>query len=98
MVVSIGKTERKSKPAKGKVVTSLDRPLLNVNLFISTNLASGFLSFFPYRGFCTWSDQAESPAWDEIFSLPVVDTDTDLLVVVRNDDTLGKDEEMGRVV
>ncbi|KAG0615806.1 hypothetical protein M758_5G068100 [Ceratodon purpureus] len=59
VVVSIGKEQRKSKPAK---------------------------------------DQAESPAWNETFSLPVCDTDSELVVVIRNDDTLGRDEEMGRVV
>jgi len=59
VVLSIGKTERKSKVAK---------------------------------------DQPSTPAWNEEFTIPVLDTDTDLLVVIKNDDTLGRDEEMGRVV
>jgi Ca2+-dependent lipid-binding protein len=59
VVVSVGKTERKSKPAK---------------------------------------DQAETPAWNETFSLPVLDTDTELLVRILNDDTMGRDEEMGHAV
>jgi Ca2+-dependent lipid-binding protein len=43
-------------------------------------------------------DQAEAPVWNETFSLPVCETDTEVLVRVLNDDTLGRDEEMGRVV
>jgi hypothetical protein len=43
-------------------------------------------------------DQPETPAWNETFEMPVFDTDTELLVVIKNDDTLGRDEEMGRVV
>jgi Ca2+-dependent lipid-binding protein len=61
VVLSIGKTERKSKVAK---------------------------------------DQPTSPAWNETFTLPVLDTDLDkdLKVVIKNDDTLGRDEEMGLVL
>ena len=40
--------------------------------------------------------------WNETLSLPVVDTDAgpdaELLIRILNDDRLGKDEEMGRVV
>lgn len=45
-------------------------------------------------------DQPETPVWNETLSLPVVDTDADaeLLIRILNDDRLGRDEEMGRVV
>lgn len=59
VVVSIGKEQRKSKPAK---------------------------------------DQAQTPEWNETFHLPLLDTDTELLVRVLNDDKFGRDEEMGRAV
>lgn len=61
VVLSIGKTERKSKVAK---------------------------------------DQPSTPAWNETFTLPVLDTelDTDLKVVIKNDDTLGRDEEMAHTL
>lgn len=51
-------------------------------------------------GVGAWSDQPETPVWNETLSLPVVDTDADaeLLIRILNDDRLGRDEEMGRVV
>jgi len=43
-------------------------------------------------------DQPSTPAWNETFTLPVLETDTELLVTIKNDDTLGRDEEMGHTL
>jgi len=59
VVLSVGKTQRKSKVAK---------------------------------------DQPTTPAWNETFTLPVLETDTDLSLTIKNDDTLGRDEEMGHIL
>jgi len=59
VVLSVGKTHRKSKAAK---------------------------------------DQPTTPAWNETFTLPVHETDNELSVTIKNDDTLGRDEELGHTI
>jgi Ca2+-dependent lipid-binding protein len=43
-------------------------------------------------------DQPTTPAWNETFTLPVLEADTDLSVTIKNDVTLGRDEDMGHIL
>lgn len=59
VVLSVGKTERKTKVAE---------------------------------------DQAAAPKWNEKLTIPVLQTDTEILIRILNDNTMAKDDEIGRVV
>jgi hypothetical protein len=59
VVLSVGKTERKTKAAE---------------------------------------DQAAAPKWNEKLTIPVLQTDTEILIRILNDNTMAKDDEIGRVV
>lgn len=43
-------------------------------------------------------DQATAPVWNEKFVIPALESDTELLIRILNENTMATDDELGRVV
>lgn len=102
MVLSVGKTERKTKVAEGISCGS--------TVLIFRNLVKSCVENVSYLGLvtllsalaqhdsCACIDQAAAPKWNEKLTIPVLQTDTEILIRILNDNTMAKDDEIGRVV